>query len=124
MIRHDTLLQELRGRKFDAVVIASIELGSEFEGIPVALMEAMAAGVPCIATRTGAIAELIDSKCGILVEQRDVDSLRDAIVALATDPTRRKDLGQRAMQRIAEAFDARTSAEKLKGLMTGSFSES
>jgi glycosyltransferase involved in cell wall biosynthesis len=117
MIRHDVLLQQLHSGSYDAVVIASVQLGTEFEGIPVSLMEAMAAGVPCIATRTGAIAELLDSQCGILVDQRDSQAISDAIIALARDPVWRRALGERARQRIAEQFDARASANSLVTLI-------
>jgi glycosyltransferase involved in cell wall biosynthesis len=119
MIRHAELLQQMRSGAYDAVVLASVELGPEFEGIPVSLIEAMAAGIPCIATSTGAIGELIDARCGILVNQRDPRALGEAIIALASDPARRKALGQHAMGRIAEAFDARASARSLARLMTG-----
>jgi hypothetical protein len=51
IIPHETRLQQLRSHAYDAVVLSSVDL----EGIPVALIEAMAAGIPCIATRTGAV---------------------------------------------------------------------
>ncbi len=57
------------------------------EGIPVALMEAMAAGVPAIGTRHAGIPELIsDRVTGLLVEEHDVDGLALAIKSLVTDP--------------------------------------
>jgi len=118
MIPHEALIQQLRSSAYDAVVLSSVEIGTEFEGIPVSLMEAMAAGLPCIATSTGAIGELIDGHCGILVNQRDPGALSEAIIALATDPVRRRELGDQAIQRIAEGFDASVSASFLGRLMT------
>jgi glycosyltransferase involved in cell wall biosynthesis len=117
MIRHDVLLQQLHSGAYDALVLASVELGNEFEGIPVSLVEGMAAGLPCIATRTGAIAELIDTRCGTLVNQRDPRAMSEAIVALASDPVRRKELGEYAVRRVAESFDARMSARSLLRLI-------
>ena len=117
MVRHEELLQQLSYGKYDAVVLASVELGNEFEGIPVSLIEAMAAGVPCIATRTGAIAELIDTTCGMLVNQRDPRAMSEAIIALAKDPAGREELGHRAMGRVAEQFNSAHSARRLLRLI-------
>jgi len=118
MIPHDQFLKQLRSGTYDAVVLASVQLGTEFEGIPVSLMEAMSAGIPCIATRTGAIDELINSECGILVEQRDPVALRDAIVRLAVDPLGRKAMGLAARRRVAAEFDATESARSLAALIS------
>ena len=53
-VPHDQLLDELRSGRYDMVVLPSIITAKdEQEGIPVALMEALAAGVPAVATRTG-----------------------------------------------------------------------
>jgi len=114
MIPHETLLDQLHSGAYDVVVLASIDL----EGIPVSLIEAMAAGIPCVATRTGAIAELIDSSCGILLEQRDPYAMSEAIAALASDAALRKEIGERARQRVTASFDAGDSARALLKLIT------
>ena len=58
-VPHDELLRLYREQKVDCVVLPSLDLGGgEHEGISVALMEAMAHGVPTIATSTGGLAEL------------------------------------------------------------------
>lgn len=117
LIPHEELLRQVRSGVYDVVVLASVERGSEFEGIPVSLMEAMAAGIPCISTRTGAIGELIDDGCGILVNQRDPHAMSAAIKVLALDSLHRRQLGEKAACRIAKAFDSETSAKRLLGLM-------
>ena len=114
VIPHEQLLQQLRTGEYDAVALASIDL----EGIPVSLIEAMAAGVPCIATRLGAIGELIDAQCGILVDQKDAHGFAQAIIAFASDPERRADLGRRAREKVTTAFDTTSSARSLLRLMT------
>jgi glycosyltransferase involved in cell wall biosynthesis len=119
MIRHKILLQQLRSGAYDVVVLASVERGTEFEGIPASLIEAMAAGIPCIATNTGAISELISDRCGVLVPQKDPAAMSEAIIALASDPARRKEIGVQARRRVAEEFDAGLAARSLIELMTG-----
>jgi len=116
-IPHETMMHQLHSGFYDAVILPSVELGNEFEGIPVSLMEAMAAGIPCIATRTGAVEELIDDSCGVLVNQRDPNALSEAIVALALSPARRRELGERGRQRVNAQFNAATSGRALLALM-------
>jgi glycosyltransferase involved in cell wall biosynthesis len=113
MIPHETLMQQMHSGAYDAVVMASVDL----EGIPVALMEAMAAGIPCVASRIGGVEELIDAGCGILVKERDPQGMSQAIVALASDPLRRKEMGEQARQRVVQAFDAAASARALLKLI-------
>jgi glycosyltransferase involved in cell wall biosynthesis len=113
-VPHKTLLHDLASGAYDVAVLASIETKAGLhEGIPAFLMEAMAAGVPCIATRTGSIAELIDARCGVLVEQRDAQALADAIERLAHDGAARRALGRAACARVARDFAAETLARRL-----------
>jgi glycosyltransferase involved in cell wall biosynthesis len=113
-VPHKTLLHDLASGAYDVAVLASIETKAGLhEGIPAFLMEAMAAGVPCIATRTGSIAELIDARCGVLVEQRDAQGLADAIERLANDGATRRALGRAACARVARDFAAETLARRL-----------
>lgn len=112
-IPHSALMAELSAGDYDLAVLASTESGTEFEGIPVALVEAMAAGVPCVATRTGSIAELVDASSGsMLVAQRDVEALAAAIASFA-DPVRRDACGRLARERVARSFDVRWTADQL-----------
>lgn len=119
VVSHDRLCAELQNGRYDAVVIASTEEGADFEGIPVALMEAMAAGVPCISTETGSIAELIQNGVNSrLVPQRDPAALAAAIAELARDPEFRKKLGQNAREQILKQFDTRKTTKELFELMS------
>jgi glycosyltransferase involved in cell wall biosynthesis len=82
-------------RAFDLFVLPSL-----WEGLPYALLEAMAAGLPVVATRTGGIAEaLAEGKAGWLVPAGDAAALAEAIHRLAADPTLRETLGREARQR-------------------------
>ncbi|HVA38914.1 MAG TPA: glycosyltransferase [Candidatus Dormibacteraeota bacterium] len=119
-VAHDRLMGELTGGTYDVVVLASTESGTEFEGIPVALMEAMAAGIPCVATDTGSISELIDdAACSTLVAQRDPKALAAAIAA-HVDVPRRRQLGERARERVVKAFDVRETTRQLYRMMCAS----
>ena len=80
-------------------------LPSDAEGMPNALLEAMACGLPCIATRVGGVVEILDDgKAGVLVAPRDADGLAAAIQALAADPIRRRSLGQLACERVRRRY--------------------
>jgi glycosyltransferase involved in cell wall biosynthesis len=80
--------------------------GEHIDGIPVALMEAMAVGLPTIATRISGIPELIeDGVSGLLVPEKDEIALADAIARLIEDPDLRASLGHGARRRIEERFD-------------------
>jgi glycosyltransferase involved in cell wall biosynthesis len=77
------------------------------------ITEAMAAGVPVIATRTGGIPEIVvDAESGLLVPPGAVDELAAALDRLANDESLRDRLGQAARRRTEERFDVRTSARQ------------
>lgn len=78
-------------------------LASAFrEGLSLALGEAMLCGLPCIVTNVGGNGRLVGD-AGIVVEPRNTAAIRDAVVALARDPERRRRLGQLARARAAAA---------------------
>lgn len=79
------------------------------EGMPLALLEAMAAGLPVIATRVGGIPEVIeDCVSGILVEPGDPDGLALMCRRLMHDAALAERLGQAARARVEERFSSRT----------------
>lgn len=64
-------------------------LASDHEGLPLAVMEALALGVPVVATRVGGVPELVeDGTSGRLVPPRDSIALAEAVIDLADSPTR------------------------------------
>jgi glycosyltransferase involved in cell wall biosynthesis len=72
-------------------------------GMP--LIEAMACGLPVIATRSGGMPEIIkDQQTGLLVDRADASGLADAIVRLLDDPQHRAKMGQAGRDRVLERF--------------------
>jgi len=76
------------------------------DGIPTALLEAMATGLPAVATNSGSIEEVIDSGVdGLIVPQREPGALADAIESLLLNRERRRELGRRAREKVLSRYD-------------------
>jgi glycosyltransferase involved in cell wall biosynthesis len=74
------------------------------EGISLTILEAMAAGLPVVATRVGGTPEIVDATCGRLVPARDPESLSGTLAALGADPVLRQSLGREARARVEQRF--------------------
>jgi glycosyltransferase involved in cell wall biosynthesis len=84
------------------------------DGIPVSLMEAMAAGAPVVSTRVSGIPELIEhEREGLLVAPQDSRALADAFARLLDDGALRRRLAVAARAKIERGFDAAREASKL-----------
>ncbi len=78
-------------------------LGSTTEGLPISLLEAMAAGLPIVATAVGGIPEALGNPpVGRLVAPGDQDALVDALTEIASSAPRRNELAQTALARASE----------------------
>jgi glycosyltransferase involved in cell wall biosynthesis len=90
---------------------------SEFEGLPLALLEAMAAGRAVVVTAVGGVPEAVtDGESGAVLPFGDVAALAAAALALLADPGRRAELGAAAQRRVAESFGIRRMAAELEAL--------
>jgi glycosyltransferase involved in cell wall biosynthesis len=102
-----------------AVLAAPCVVGSDGnrDGLPTVLVEAMALGVPVVATTVTGIPELVeDGVTGLLVPERDPDALADAIARLLTDPPLAAALVRRARRRVEESFDLHANVAQLRRL--------
>ncbi|MBM3325002.1 MAG: glycosyltransferase family 4 protein [Calditrichaeota bacterium] len=86
------------------------------EGIPGALVEAMASGLPCVGTRHAGIPFVLsDEETGLLVHERDVSGLAEALERLMTDCELRRRLGSAAARKAASEFNC---SQKIRELET------
>jgi glycosyltransferase involved in cell wall biosynthesis len=80
---------------------------SRADNLPLAILEAMACGVPVVGTRVGGIPELVvDGETGLLVAPEDPAALAAALDSLASSPERRQAMGLAGRERAAEHFSA------------------
>jgi glycosyltransferase involved in cell wall biosynthesis len=90
-----------------------VAVPSRNEGMGRVIVEAMALGLPVVATTVGGIPDVVaDGECGRLVEPEDVGALAAALIELGRDPALRRKLGEAAVRR-AEAFSTSVASEKL-----------
>ena len=90
------------------------------DGIPNVLLEAMAIGLPVVASRVSGIPELVaHGHNGLLVEPDHPEALADAITQLIEQPRLCADLGCRARQTVTESFDNDRNLRLLSGLLEG-----
>jgi len=80
----------------------------------VVCMEALAAGMPLVATRVGGIPDMIrEGVTGHLVESEDVDALGDRLESLVSDESKRRAMGKAGREEALLRFDARANARRL-----------
>jgi colanic acid/amylovoran biosynthesis glycosyltransferase len=90
------------------------------EGIPVALMEAMASGVPVVATALSGVPELVeDDVTGLLAPAGDPHALADALERLTTEAALADRLARSGRIRVEQQFDVRRNVAELAGLLRG-----
>ena len=111
--KNQVALQKLY-RNSDLCVLSSFA-----EGVPVVLMEAMAAGVPCVAPRITGIPELIRHGIdGFLVTPSDVEELAAAIAGLMDQPELRRQMAKLCRERIADKYDLGKNVRQLSDVFT------
>jgi glycosyltransferase involved in cell wall biosynthesis len=111
----------LLGRRSDVAEILNAAdvyaLSSDWEGNPLSIMEAMAAGKPVISTAVGGIPELVeDGECGLLVPQGDAKALAKAMRYMLENPDARTSMGEASARRAEDRFDLKAMTEAYEAL--------
>ena len=90
---------------------------TKYEGLGIALAEAMAAGVACVASDVGPLPELISpERTGILYPLDDINALTQSLTRLLTDHELRKNLGENGQKSILEKFDPENKSQEMADL--------
>jgi glycosyltransferase involved in cell wall biosynthesis len=90
---------------------------SVFEALGLSLIEAAACGLPCVATRTGGIVDVVEQdRSGLLVEAGEAAGLGQALLRLLTDPAQRTAFGLRAREVASARFDVEGNVLGYRGL--------
>ena len=99
-----------------------LAMPSRQEGFGIVYLEAMRAGLPCLAsTDDGATEPIVDGETGLLVEQSDLCGLAEAIVLLLRDETYRRRLGAAGNQRYLAEFTFESYKERLARALLSTF---
>jgi glycosyltransferase involved in cell wall biosynthesis len=105
----------------DVLVAPSVPTsGGKREGLPVVLIEAMAAGVPVVASHLSGIPELVENDVtGLTVPPGDAAAIADAIARLLADPALAAGFARAGRERIEAEFDLDRNAARLSALFEG-----
>ncbi|MCU1458203.1 MAG: glycosyl transferase group 1 [Actinomycetia bacterium] len=95
----------------DAVISTSIS-----EGLPIAVLEAMAQGRPVAATAVGGVRDTLNG-CGLVTAPRDPRGLATAVVTLLRNPTFAQQLGTRSYERVTERYPISTCVDAYRDLL-------
>jgi glycosyltransferase involved in cell wall biosynthesis len=111
----DVLIADPGERVADHLQVLDVFLqtaGPRSEGISTTVLEAMATGIPVVATDVGALSEaVVNGVTGIIVQPLDVDGIADAVIRLARDPNLRASIGALSRTRAVRMFDAELCAD-------------
>lgn len=89
-------------------------LPTYFEGMPISLLEAMSYGCACVASKVGGIPDVIRQKQeGILIEPKNIESLKNALEFLFNDSEAQQNMGEAAVKRIREEYNLEQQLQQL-----------
>jgi glycosyltransferase involved in cell wall biosynthesis len=96
---------------FDVFVLSSFE-----EGLPLVILEAMAAGKPVVATAVGSIPEIVTSETGVLVPKRDPERLAGALHRLLDDSALRRAMGRAGRALVESRYNLNDTVKGYQSL--------
>lgn len=91
-------------------------LPSWWEAMPLSILEAMAAGVPVVATAVGDVPEMLDAGAGLVVTPKDRDALTDALAELLVSPERRAAMAAAARARVETEYPLERTLSELASI--------
>lgn len=111
----------LLGRRDDIMALLNASdffvFGSYYEGLPGAVIEAMAAGKPVVAFDIPSLKEVVqDQYNGFLVNERNVEKFAEAVIQLAKHPEIAREIGSRGREIVSERFDIRKNINSLESI--------
>ncbi len=116
-VPHTEVIRAYTEGRVQAVVLPSIVTENGlFEGIPTALVEALAYRIPVVATNTGSISELLEDGAGILVPQKSPEALQEALARLIQDEALRSQLAEAGFKKVQNEFNLEKISEELEQL--------
>ena len=95
-------------------------LSSQSEGLPIAILEALSAGLPCVTTNVGGLAEVVTPTVGLMVPPGEADQMAQAILMIATDTQCLQNAGESIAAIFGSNWSADAMARKYGRLYSGS----
>lgn len=116
LVAHRHLAKLLK--KADIFCLPSTTTGEgNQEGIPNAMKEAMATGLPVVSTRHGGIPELVShGREGLLVREKDVRGLAKKLIKLMKDPALRREMGRKGRDKVERRFNSKKQVNRLESI--------
>ena len=94
------------------------------EGTPVAILEAMASGLPIISTRHAGIKDVvIEGETGLLVDEKDIEGMGQNMIKLADNPSLAEEMGQKGAHRIKNNYTMKRHINKLWQILQSTFTD-
>lgn len=112
-IDNASIISSYQNGDIDLYVQNSIYREGVYEGIPVSIMEAMANGIPVIASDCGGTKELVNSESGTLIKQGDPTMTAEEIIRYMEDNEYRKGQGESAIGKVRKEFNTKIIANNL-----------